>query len=404
MPSLMEEIRRMMPGRALSDWSLAEASEDDDFEYELQQTRDMVARLNKAQSRFHAELKRLSGYDGWTSYDAGVTHGRVFAPFGTFARINFILNHIDKQTGVIRMYRVEVQVSPRYREARDVREVDLQVYGTIRSQKAPSNRETDVEFRKTFTFDLGKGEKSDRYDDPAIVLAKAGPVFDKVNKMMPKGMEEVRDMMPGRARLNWSLTPIVEGSSGGKSEHPQEGHQFKAGGKKWTITKVHAAEKGPFSDNPVHKIELVSAKGNKVGGTYQPHNKTFHVFDHVKVHKAKYEDIAGAPGPFVDRAGLEDLLDRVRSPRWEYPSWALPKEDLAEAAPSKQALLKAMQAYLGGVDHAPVKVQQRLYNAVMKIVQQIATQHDMDSSEVWDQAEAAARKKGITKAVPGKDF
>lgn len=311
MPSLMEEVRGMMPGRARSNWSLTEASESSDFEYESQQVQDMVGRLNKAQSRFHAELKRLSGYDGWESYDAAMTHGRVFAPFGTFARINFILNHTDKKIGVIRMYRVTLQVSPQHQGTSGVREVYLQVHGTIRSQKDLPAREKDVEFNKTFSFDLGKGAKSDRYDDPKVVLAKAKAVFDGANKMMPKGMGE---------------------------------------------------------------------------------------------------DVAGAPGPFAIsdegsvRDEVEDLLDRVRSPRWEYPSWVLPKEDLVEAAPSKQTLLKAMQAYLGAADGAPMKVQQRLYDAVMKIVQQFAEHYKMTPTDVWSQAEDAARAKGITKAMPGKDF
>lgn len=54
--------------------------------------------------------------------------------------------------------------------------------------------------------------------------------------------------------------------------------------------------------------------------------------------KSTKESVAGAPGPFAVsdegsvRDEVADLLDRVRSPRWEYPSWALPKEDLAESA------------------------------------------------------------------------
>lgn len=52
----------------------------------------------------------------------------------------------------------------------------------------------------------------------------------------------------------------------------------------------------------------------------------------------KQENIAGAPGAFaisdakpryVDDQ-MADLLDRVRNPRWEYPSWALPKVKLDE--------------------------------------------------------------------------
>ena len=54
---------------------------------------------------------------------------------------------------------------------------------------------------------------------------------------------------------------------------------------------------------------------------------------------AKTESIVGAAGPFAisdapaptPQEQVADLLDRVRSPRWEYPSWALPKVKLDEA-------------------------------------------------------------------------
>lgn len=55
------------------------------------------------------------------------------------------------------------------------------------------------------------------------------------------------------------------------------------------------------------------------------------------------EEIAGAPGAFANSdakpttldAMKADLLDRVRNPRWEYPSWALPKVQLDEEGRSK---------------------------------------------------------------------
>jgi len=126
----------------------------------------------------------------------------------------------------------------------------------------------------------------------------------------------------------------------------------------------------------------------------------------------KQENIAGAPGAFAISDApaptvqdqMADLLDRVRNPRWEYPSWALPKVKLDEASSSKQALLKAMQEYLGVVDRAPMRVQQKKHSAVTKIVQKIASDNNMDPSDVWNQAEAAARKRGVTKAMPGKDY
>jgi len=54
--------------------------------------------------------------------------------------------------------------------------------------------------------------------------------------------------------------------------------------------------------------------------------------------KEQSESIAGAAGPFAISDApaptmqdqVADLLDRVRNPRWEYPSWALPKVHLSE--------------------------------------------------------------------------
>lgn len=87
-----------------------------------------------------------------------------------------------------------------------------------------------------------------------------------------------------------------------------------------------------------------------------------------------------------------------------YMEEVVSSDDLMEAAPSQQSLLKAMQEYLGTVDWASVKVQQKKYDRVMKLVQNFASYHKMDSTDVWEQTENAARKKGIRKAMPGQDF
>ena len=56
------------------------------------------------------------------------------------------------------------------------------------------------------------------------------------------------------------------------------------------------------------------------------------------VQQGMHESVAGAAGPFAISDApaptmqdqVADLLDRVRNPRWEYPSWALPKVELDE--------------------------------------------------------------------------
>jgi len=59
----------------------------------------------------------------------------------------------------------------------------------------------------------------------------------------------------------------------------------------------------------------------------------------IKKVLSKSESVAGAPGAFAIsdaeprtmKDQVADLLDRVHNPRWEYPSWALPKVKLDEA-------------------------------------------------------------------------
>ena len=78
------------------------------------------------------------------------------------------------------------------------------------------------------------------------------------------------------------------------------------------------------------------------------------------------------------------------------------RQALQEAAGSKKAAIDAMRVYLGSVDYASVKQQQRFHAKALKLVQALASQHGMDSSEVWAQAEAAARKAGIIRPTPGQ--
>jgi len=66
--------------------------------------------------------------------------------------------------------------------------------------------------------------------------------------------------------------------------------------------------------------------------------------------------------------------------------------------------VKAMQLYLGSVDKTNIKTQQRFYNKVSAIVDQIASKYGMDNKDVWDQVEQQAKKLGIHTVMPGKDF
>lgn len=89
-------------------------------------------------------------------------------------------------------------------------------------------------------------------------------------------------------------------------------------------------------------------------------------WEDVKPHlkKKEEESVAGAPGAFAftdHPAYLDDqtadLLDRVHNPRWEYPTWALPKVQLDEGAESA-AMKKA--ARLSRLSPAHAKKVQKL--------------------------------------------
>lgn len=66
--------------------------------------------------------------------------------------------------------------------------------------------------------------------------------------------------------------------------------------------------------------------------------------------------------------------------------------------------VKAMQIHLGAINYVAVKNQQRFYDKVMKVVNDIASKTGMDSEDVWKQVETEARKKGIKRPQPGKDL
>jgi hypothetical protein len=71
-------------------------------------------------------------------------------------------------------------------------------------------------------------------------------------------------------------------------------------------------------------------------------------------------------------------------------------------APSKKKILDAMALYLGSVDYASVRDQERLHRKALALVQKMASKHGMSADDVWNQAEAAARKRGIIKPIPGQ--
>ena len=90
------------------------------------------------------------------------------------------------------------------------------------------------------------------------------------------------------------------------------------------------------------------------------------------------------PGPIRD--ALVPLLKQAGMP---------PKAILNKA-------VKEMQLYLGSIDYAHVKDQEKLHRKVMRSVNALVEHTGMGSEEVWRQLDAEARRRGILRPRPGQ--
>jgi len=103
----------------------------------------------------------------------------------------------------------------------------------------------------------------------------------------------------------------------------------------WGWIKVHMNRDIPPKNNPYGFATTQS----KLVSHYEYRKSTgWKKKAGLEVRGMTNESIVGAPGPFVvsDESSTvldalkADLLDRVRRPRWEYPSWAFSKDKLDE--------------------------------------------------------------------------
>ena len=133
-------------------------------------------------------------------------------------------------------------------------------------------------------------------------------------------LEDTSNLMPGRSRKHWSLD---EAKAVGKGQKGLLAIAQQHEGQWVGLSDV------TYRDVPVHFGQLMKAASALA-------KKGMIEFKDNKFRLA--EDVAGAPGAFAvsdaEPPSLEamkaDLIDRVRNPRWEYPSWALPKVNLDE--------------------------------------------------------------------------
>jgi hypothetical protein len=97
---------------------------------------------------------------------------------------------------------------------------------------------------------------------------------------------------------------------------------------------------------------------------------------------------------FTNLRDLTKYLEEVRQDRRK-----------SNPAPSKKdldAAVKAMQLYLGSVDFASLKDQQRFHTRASRAVSKVATVAGIDDIAAWEQIEKEARRRGLVRPVPGK--
>lgn len=71
---------------------------------------------------------------------------------------------------------------------------------------------------------------------------------------------------------------------------------------------------------------------------------------------------------------------------------------------SKKHLVHAMRLYLGSVDYTPVATQQRLYKRVRAGAHRVAVEMGVSESSVFEVLESHARREGLLRPIPGKDY
>lgn len=68
------------------------------------------------------------------------------------------------------------------------------------------------------------------------------------------------------------------------------------------------------------------------------------------------------------------------------------------------AAVRTMRLYLGSVDYASVRDQQRLYTRTLTVVTKVADAHGIAVDDAWAQIEAQARRLGPIRPRAGQDI
>lgn len=106
--------------------------------------------------------------------------------------------------------------------------------------------------------------------------------------------------------------------------------------------------------------------------------------------------LANLKYPREDGSSFEQMrgMDRVRSRLLQEGS----------PRPKGESAVKPMQLYLGSVDWASVRDQDKLYRRAKRAVDAICKRYGMEVAHCWNQVEAEAKRRGPIRPMPGKDF
>lgn len=69
-----------------------------------------------------------------------------------------------------------------------------------------------------------------------------------------------------------------------------------------------------------------------------------------------------------------------------------------------EAAVRAAQVYGGALDSAPIRVQQKLYEAMKRKIASVASRRGMDYNDAFRQITDAATARGLIRPSPGKDY
>ena len=309
MANLLEETRNLMPGRGRSHWSVNESSPD----WKSAAKKLLSKRTGKSQHDLHYRAYLRAIISGDT---AQATH--------------------------------MVQNFPAAKKAQ-AELIDLAGMGEsveeAKGKKGHPLTKAAARARALWKQEIKRAKKLGRLPDSGKVYSKMEREFPEyahdtplmrslVHDTRPKheSVEEAKaaPMPPTMLKKLKSLSPEALRLLNTMKDYPKYRGQAASDAAKNALDQSGLTSTIHALEDPAKDVVRLTKMGQKVVAALKKRGLSA-----VQVVK---ESVAGAPGAFAvsdaEPPSLEamkaDLIDRVRNPRWEYPSWALPKVQLDE--------------------------------------------------------------------------